>query len=308
MKKLILLVFFFAFNSKAQVIIEPFTVYHDSIKLSGILSYPESKKPLPLALFIAGSGPIDRDGNYKPMIHADYAKQLADSLNQRGIAFLRFDKRTFSKENIRLQPNIGFEDLVADVATILKAFEKDNRFKGYHLIGHSQGSLIAMLQKHKKLKSFISLSGPARPMGAILITQITQQSKELAAIAKTHIEELQQTDTIKEVNPLLLSLFAPQNQKFIKSWMAFDPQEEIKKVNLPTLILNGDLDIQVPIEEAKLLKAAQPKATLLLLENTTHTLKEVTRAHQQLATYTDPKYPLSNNLVLALEKFIKSNE
>ncbi|NJB38077.1 alpha/beta hydrolase [Croceivirga sp. JEA036] len=281
---------------------------YDGVSFKGILSYPESKKPMPLAIFIPGSGPVDMDGNQKPMLQADYILQLADSLNNRGIAFWRFDKAAVLNDIIAKKPELVFEDLVQNVGQMLTHFEDNGNFSGYHILGHSQGSLVGMLQKHPKIKSFTSIAGPANSIDTILIHQIKKQSPELAAIASKHFKELMATDTIQELNPMLFSIFAPQNQKFIRSWANYNPAEELKKLELPVLILNGDLDIQVSITEAEALYKASPKATYQILDNTTHVLKEVALKEKGLETYTNPNFPISPQLINAIEKFIKLHE
>jgi pimeloyl-ACP methyl ester carboxylesterase len=60
------------------------------IRLVGTFSKPKGKGPFPAVLLIAGSGPMTRDEQ------TDYHRTflvLADYLNRRGIAVLRYDKR-----------------------------------------------------------------------------------------------------------------------------------------------------------------------------------------------------------------------
>lgn len=302
-----LILIFFAVTSSAQHKQAKIMFNYNGISFKGMLSYPDSKKPLPLAIFIPGSGPVDMDGNQKPMLQADYILQLADSLNNRGIAFWRFDKAAVLNDIVAKKPELVFEDLVENVGHMLAHFEDNGNYSGYHILGHSQGSLVGMLQKHPKIKSFTSIAGPAKSIDSILIQQINKQSPALAAIAANHFKELMATDTIQELNPSLFSIFAPQNQKFLRSWASYNPAKELKKLEIPVLILNGDLDIQVPVSEAEALHNAKPKATYQILTNTTHVLKLATK-DQSLATYTSADYPLSPELITAIEKFIKLHE
>ena len=62
--------------------------------LSGTLELPTGSGPFPVALIVAGSGPVDRDGNSpKSGLQTDCYKLLAEALAGRGIASLRYDKR-----------------------------------------------------------------------------------------------------------------------------------------------------------------------------------------------------------------------
>ncbi|MGZ5254246.1 MAG: alpha/beta hydrolase, partial [Flavitalea sp.] len=72
------------------------------------------------------------------------------------------------------------------------------------------------------------------------------------------------------------------------------------------LIIQGTRDIQVSVNDAELLKAANPSANLLLIENMNHVLRKVEdNRNANLATYytTDP--PVEKELTNALIKFIK---
>ena len=62
--------------------------------LHGTLLIPDSTKPKPVVLLIAGSGPTDRNGNSAALPGKNNSLlMLAEGLAARGIASLRFDKR-----------------------------------------------------------------------------------------------------------------------------------------------------------------------------------------------------------------------
>src|SRR5688572_22250844 len=60
--------------------------------IEGTLLVPDGTDRAPVALLIAGSGPMDRDGN-SAAIKPATLKKLAEQLALRGIASLRYDKR-----------------------------------------------------------------------------------------------------------------------------------------------------------------------------------------------------------------------
>ena len=67
------------------------TVGDDAWKLGGTLLIPNGKPPFPALVLVHGPGPNDRDESvYSNKIFAD----LAEGLASRGIAVLRYDKRT----------------------------------------------------------------------------------------------------------------------------------------------------------------------------------------------------------------------
>jgi alpha-beta hydrolase superfamily lysophospholipase len=73
------------------------------------------------------------------------------------------------------------------------------------------------------------------------------------------------------------------------------------------LILQGTTDIQVAAEEADKLKAAYPKATLKVIQGMNHALKNAPADRaKNLATYTNPKLPISNGFMPSLIDFVKT--
>ncbi len=294
--------------SAQQVISKEIQLNNGEIELPGTLTYPKSASPIPLVIFIHGSGNVDRNGNQGFFVQGNYIKMLADSLNTKGIAFYRYDKRTASPDNLKKLKGTLLTDFVADAKIAASKFLKDERFNGIHLIGHSQGSLVGMLAVDKTIKSYCSLAGTANTIDKTIIQQITNQDSTLASITKDHIAELIAADTIIKVNPNLYSLFAPPNQKFFKNWMSFNPSIEIKKLTLPTLIVNGDADLQVPVIEAEQLKASKPDAQLKIISKMNHVLKTISLPDNNLKSYTDPSFPISKELVNVLSVFIKTNE
>ena len=77
----------------------------------------------------------------------------------------------------------------------------------------------------------------------------------------------------------------------------------------PVLVLQGQRDIQVGEEDARLLAKADPRASLVLLPNVNHVLKTVTSddRKENLATYGDPGLPLAPGVVEAIAEFLARN-
>lgn len=310
MKRLLyLLVLISGCGFAQEMISEEYELYNDSIYLPGTLSYPETENQLPLVIFIHGSGNADRNGNQGALANANHIKQLADSLNQRGFAFYRFDKRNSIPSNLKkiVIEESSIRDLVDDVRIAINKFSNDERFSSIYLIGHSQGSLVGMMATSKNIKGYISLAGPGTTIDKSLIRQLTQQNEEMGKVTTAHITELMETDTIKEVNIMLFALFAPQNQKYLKDWIMISPTTEIKKLNIPVLIINGSSDIQVTVEDAELLKKAKPEAKLVIINKMNHMLKIVENEEENQQSYYNPDFSLSSDLVKEISEFIKTN-
>lgn len=302
----ILLYAVFSFSQEPMVS-EDILLRNDSIQLPGTLTYNNTLKSQPLAIFIHGSGNVDRNGNQAGAnIKANYIKQLADSLNAKGIAFYRYDKRSATKENIKfIMDDMDFYGFVEDANLAISKFKDDNRFSSIILIGHSQGSLVAMLAAQKHVDKYISLAGVSEDMGTFIINSYKLYSEEMGQMAKEHINELKETGTIENVNPALAHLFSKPNQPFFISWMAYNPSEEIKKLDIPILIINGTKDLQVKVQEANKLHEVKPESEIVIIENMNHILKNIENDQDNMKTYFSPDYPLSRALINTIEAFIK---
>ena len=77
--------------NKEKMLERDITVGADGFKLPGTMTVPVGKKKVPVVILVHGSGPQDRDetvGPNKPF------RDLAWGLAERGIATIRYDKRT----------------------------------------------------------------------------------------------------------------------------------------------------------------------------------------------------------------------
>lgn len=287
----------------AQVKTEEVDLKNEEILLPGTLTYTNEKSPL--IIWVHGSGNIDRNGNQKPIVNANYIKQFRDEINKKGIAFYSYDKRTATPSNVKIMLAQGtkIQDFANDVKIAINHFKDDKRFSKIILIGHSQGSLIAMLSI-ENVDKYISLAGAGETIDKTLVRQVSNQSPIYGALTEKYLKELKENGTIKEVDPNLLSLFAPQNQPFLSSWIAVNPIEEIKKITIPTLIINGDKDLQVKSKDAENLHQAQPKSELVIIKNMNHLLKDIEKDEDNLKSYTSPNFSISKELIETVTNFI----
>jgi uncharacterized protein len=292
-------------NSDTAFVETKITLQTKTGDILGTLTTPEKFDKIPVALIIAGSGPTDRDGN-NPMMKNNSLKMLATELAKMGIASLRYDKRGVaeSKAAVISESDFNFDDLVNDAKEWIELLKQDNRFSKVIVIGHSEGSLIGMIVS-TNADQFISIAGAGQSADKILKAQLSFQPKEVQDLSFPIIDSLKNGKLVDNVNPLLNSLFRPSVQPYIISWFKYDPQNEIKKLSIPILILQGTNDIQVTIEDAKLLSNANPKAQLVLIDKMNHFLRVIEGDRQaNIATYNNSDLPISNELVKSISAFI----
>lgn len=258
-------------------------------------------------LFIAGSGPTDRDGNNIMGVNCDAFKMLADSLSKAGIASIRYDKRgvAASKNAITTEDEMRFEDGVNDALLFVQKIKKDSRFNKIFIVGHSEGSLVGMITANKeKVDGFISVAGAGEDAGSVLRRQFKANNSADTAVANTIISSLKKGKTIAVSNQNLSSIFRPSVQPYLISWFAYDPKIELKKLSIPILILQGNTDLQTSVEDAQNLGKAQPKARLIIIDQMNHVLKTVSNDRaENLATYNNPALPIDADLSKAIIDF-----
>ncbi|MFZ6720787.1 alpha/beta hydrolase [Undibacterium sp. Ji49W] len=159
----------------------------DTGKIVGSLLLPAGagQAKVPVVLIIAGSGPTDRDGNTVGMKGKNNSlKMLAQDMAAAGFASLRFDKRGIAASGAGAtnESALRFETYVQDAVTWLKLLKTDARFSGVAVLGHSEGSLIAILSAQQvKVGAVISVAGPAKNAGDILRQQFQGKLPPLLA-------------------------------------------------------------------------------------------------------------------------------
>jgi alpha/beta superfamily hydrolase len=277
--------------------------------ISGTLLVPEGKQKLPVVLIIAGSGPTDRNGNQDDFVHTNAYQMVADSLSKKGIATLRYDKRGIGESAAAMgsESDLSFDDGINDAAAFIQMLKADTRFSKVIVLGHSEGSLVGMVAAGRaKADGYISVAGPGERADKLIVQQLNAQSPSLAAKARILFDSLISGYTVDPPADLLMIL-RPSVQPYIKSWLKYDPQLEIKKLKIPVLIIQGTTDLQVSVQNAHWLKAADPSATLVIVEQMNHVLKNVgADTKENTATYTNPALPIMTEMVKAIEKFIYS--
>jgi pimeloyl-ACP methyl ester carboxylesterase len=274
--------------------------------LKGTLLMPELSQPK-VVLIIAGSGPTDRDGN-NTVAKNNSLKMLAEALANKNIASLRIDKRGIGQSKMKSfkETDISFDDFINDAVKWIDTLKQTQKFGQIWVAGHSQGSLVGMIvAKRAKADGFISLAGAGSNIGDVIKQQLAHSAKPIKDFAYKAIDSLQMGKKISNVPPLLFSLFRPSIQPFWITWMQYNPQKEIKKLQIPVLIINGTTDLQVSVEEAKKLHKANPLSKLVIIEGMNHILKKAPKERvANLKTYAQPDLPLHQELLPTVINFI----
>lgn len=284
--------------------------------LAGTLESPA--QPLATVLIIPGSGPTDRDGNNPLGVRAEPYKLLADGLAENHVASVRIDKRGLfgSAKAVPSANAVTVDDYVQDTLTWIGTIRQQTNARCVWLLGHSEGGLIALATAARRPEGvcgLILVSTGGRPLGEVISEQLhaNPANGPIADAGDEAIRALSKGERVdvKALPAPLAPLFAPAVQGFLISLFAQDPAKLIADVNVPTLIVQGQRDLQVSVVDAQRLKEAQPAATLALLPDTNHVLKTVTTDNRaaNIATYGNPSLPLAPTVVSTISRFISTH-
>ena len=274
--------------------------------IDGTLLIPNNEEKPNLVIIIGGSGPTDRNGN-QSFLKNNSLKNLAEGLSSNNIATFRYDKRIVKQiTQGNIDRNILFDDFVTDAISVLTYFKKPNSFNHIFILGHSQGSLVGMLAAQGRADGFISLAGVAQSIDNIVIEQIAKTYPSLSKEAERVFDYLRKGKKTDNYPMELASVFNKDIQSFMMNWMQYNPQEEIKKLQMPILLINGTKDLQVEPKEAKLLNEAVPGSSLELIDNMNHVLVTIEGDNlENSKSYNESFRKTTPQLMEALLRFVK---
>lgn len=297
----------------AQPVERPISAPGPMAPLSGTLV--DAGEKAPVILIIPGSGPTDRDGNNPLGVKAAPYRLLAEALAARGISSVRIDKRGMfgSKDAIPDANKVTIADYAADTKAWVDSIRKSTGAKCVWLLGHSEGGLIALsaAQKSSDICGVITVAAVGRRIGSVMREQLRANPAnapilDAALSTITSLESGKTVDSATLPEPLR-ALFSNDVQPFLIDLFAEDPAGLAAALKLPMLIVQGDADFQVMVEDAKALSVAQPKAKLAILPGVNHVLKIPAGADRaaNLRAYADPTLPLAPSVAEEIAAFVK---
>ena len=237
-------------------------------ELPGILTVPKGEGPFPAVILLQGSGASDRDesvGNLKPF------RDLAEGLAEKGVAVYRFDKRSYvygmelsASKQLTLADEY-LEDAVNAVQLLARLDRIDpNRI---FVLGHSLGgnAIPAAARELEtapaKACGFIMMAASPRPLDVLmreqynflysLMPEITEEQQAEKDALFAELDKLQDLDALTEDDTV-----AGVYSAYWK-WLAdYDILQAAKDISQPVLLLQGEEDYQVTLEDFRIWKDA----------------------------------------------------
>ena len=235
-------------------------------QLPGTLTMPKGTGPFPGLVLVHGSGPNDRNeslGPNKPF------QDLAWGLATRGIAVLRYDKRSKVHgakilANPKLEATMTVKDETIDDALAAAALlQKTAKVDGsrVYILGHSLGGFLmprmAKAAESLDVAGFISMAGLTRPLDDTILRQMDYlYGLAGGAVSEEDKKKLQDIkDAVAKVKALT-NADKSSTAKLLGAmpayWLdiyGYDPPGMAKTVVKPMFILQGGRDYQVTTED-----------------------------------------------------------
>jgi dipeptidyl aminopeptidase/acylaminoacyl peptidase len=237
----------------------PYTAENVSLRtpagltLAGTLTMPASRTGRVAAVVtVTGSGGQDRDGNQPGMRDYQPFREIADTLGRRGIAVLRLDDRGMGGSDLGplTATTADFADDIRAAIAWLSARPEIDPAR-IAIVGHSEGGIIAPMiaAADPSLAGIVIMAGSASP-GRVIV----KQQQEYAVDSMVRLTGAARAAALAQSARATDSLAA--SMPWFRFFMEYDPTPAARNVSVPTLILHGDLDYQVPVADAQRLAAA----------------------------------------------------
>lgn len=224
------------------------------LALPGLLTLPEGKGPFPLVVLVHGSGPNDRDetvGPNRPF------RDLARGLAGRGVAVMRYDKRTRAYPmSFAGRPFTVREETIDDALSAVRLGRTIPEIDARRIMvaGHSLGGMLTprIAEMDGRLAGAVLLAGASdeslpdmverqfaylKTLDGADIPAISAQERSMAP-ALARVRALTAADSA-DPTPLLGAPAA-----YWLDLAGYDPLATARRLGIPLLVLQGERDYQ----------------------------------------------------------------
>lgn len=239
---------------------------HEGWELPGTLTMPEGDGAFPAVVLVHGSGPNDRDESAGPN---KIFRDLAWGLAEHGIAVYRYDKRTMVYAGeMAADPTLTLDEETVfdarDAVLLLRQQEKIDPDRVY-VLGHSLGGealprIDQALGEDQQAAGYVFLAAPARDLAELmreqydLLFSLSSESAETEAQKEAiygELDRLENLDALGEDEAVLGAY-----KTYWEDLKNYDPVKAADSMTADCLVLQGEEDYQVTMEDYALWKDA----------------------------------------------------
>jgi hypothetical protein len=298
---------------------ENVNVVSGSHTLPGKLTLPKGTGSVPAVVIVHGSGPSDKDGsmyNLKPY------RDIAWGLAQKGIAVLRYDKRSlvYQSEMAKATNVTVRDESIEDAVSAVALLRKDARIDAnrVYVLGHSLGGmLLPRIQAEANANGLIFVAASARSLPdqyerqiiylaglSVQDGSITQEQADATiAQVKTLVNNIRNLKPDSTLGPEAL-LGVPRS--YWLDLQGYDPVAAARSTGVPMLFLQGERDYQVTMDDFALWKTLSDiKGTVFMTFETLGHLFTPGGVTPSAKDYLTDYIPFDATAINAMASFIK---
>ncbi len=230
--------------------------------LNGMLTLPDDlTKKIPAVVFVHGSGSSNMDEKiYKVTPFAD----LAHGLAQRGIASIRYDKRSYAHALKLMRAANGKltvkEETVEDAILAAELLRADERIdsEGVFIVGHSMGGMLAprIDRDGGNFRGLVIMAGTPRRLEEVVIDQLRGVADTVPRLLRGIVAK--QSAKYEKMFAGIYEMTDEEAAKrkfgggitmyYFKEMGLRQTPEELQACEKPMLIMQGAKDAQVSVE------------------------------------------------------------
>lgn len=296
----------------------------DETTVAATITRPDDGKTHPAIVFIAGSGPTDRDWD-SPLLPGTNgsARLLAEEMARSGFVTIRYDKRVAgpnAEKNLpllvgKISMESHLDELQGAVDMLLSTTGVDP--KQIYAFGNSEGTIHALnyqLTREPKFAGLVLTGLPGRSLADVLRGQIEQQvaslpnANEIMASYDQSIADflgdkpyVADPNLPEAIGTVIQSLYTPVNLPFTNEFLDINGATLLPQVKAPVLVMIGKKDVQVDyLTDGSRLEAAatgMTNVTFSYPDNANHVLKNEPRPREALTAADALSYNASDRVL-----------
>jgi pimeloyl-ACP methyl ester carboxylesterase len=227
----------------------------NGFSLAATISKPaQPGAKLPAVVLVSGTSASERD---EVVAGIPIFAQLANALADAGYLVVRYDDRGMGQSGGRSE-SANYEDFASDVRAVLAylAKRKDVDPKRTAIIGYGDGGWVSLVAaaREPKLGALALIATPSISGTELVLEQqrqLFERSGTTAAAQQAAVDQqkkiLQAVVTGKDWDAVPPDIRRRVDSPLYRSFLTFDPSQTLAKIRQPLLIVQADLDKEVPV-------------------------------------------------------------